>query len=142
MTNIDMDMFKKHIEEIKQANILNSNRTYMNKELQKHKGKTQEFINVLKDFTLKNGHEKPNTEEKIKQLYIPTSIFNSVLNECGFKTQVKILEDGEIEDTVKRNIVSSDITAIRNSINELEKNVFIYARKNSDYKNLRVEVKE
>jgi len=139
---LNIDIWNKHIEEIKEANKTVGNRTYMNVEMQKNKKLTEGLVTALSNFVNKNGSQKPNTEEKIKQLYIPTEIFNSVLKEVGFKTQVKILSDSELKNTKLRNNVSTDITAIRNSINEFNKKVEVYARKNSDYKNLRIEVKE
>ena len=142
MTEVNMDMFKKHIEGIKEANKTVGNSTYMNEELVNNAKKTGSFITALSNFVSETGKQKPNTKEKIKQLYIPTGIFNSILNEAGFKTQVKILKDDELKNTQLRNSISSDITSIRNAINEFNKKVSINARKNSHYRHLRIEVKE
>lgn len=133
--------FESSIEEVNKP--VSSGNNYMNVELRDN-DKLPVLVDGLKSLVFDKGRVKANQDNKnFKQLYMRTCDFNKVLSDkLGLKTGIRELGKESVNNDKIRNVVSRDISGIRNAINTLEDNLNVYAKKNSDYKTLRIEYKK
>lgn len=132
---VDIDVFKKHLSDIKESNRL-VNSVVLNQEFLDNAERVSKLNGCLRVLLDKYGNVDNND---VKRLYVPVDIFNGALAELGFKSQIGVLSDKGKDNTKLRNMVSGDITGIRNSMERLDKGfVKIFSKKNSDYSEVRI----